>query len=339
MVRGDRPMLRGDPRRGRAGLWCDIREAPALVTFVGVLVEWGILGAIAHRGVAATMEATLSYACFILLVGFGQMLVIALGNGNIDLSIPAVMSLSAIVGVAAMGAGSTTDILIGLLVSVGVGICVGLVNAGSILLLRVPPLIVTLAVGLVADALALVRTSSGEYASVPPGFVSAVSIRFLGIGVLTWVCLGLSPILGVIVHRTVFGRSVSAIGQNRSAAWFAGVREGRTIVVAYLISGVLAALSGVCLAAYAGLSLDLGTPYLLTSIAAVILGGSLITGGRSTVIGVWAGALFLGLALALLEVANTGVPGQYIGEGVLIFAVLGLSRANQLLIQRRRSHG
>ena len=315
-----------------------LSDAPWLITFGGVMVEWTIVTVISGRGVLGTMQTTLTYAAFLLMVGFGQMIVICLGNGNIDLSIPYVMSFSAAVSVGVMGAGSTGEIVLGLVMSVVVGICVGLVNAGSILVLRVPPIVATLAVGFIAESGTLVRSNTLTV-GVPGGLASAVSVNFLGIGVLTWGCLGLSLVLGLIVHRTVFGRSLAAIGQSRAAAWFSGVHEGRVIVRAYVISGVLASLSGVLLAAYGGLTVDLGTPYLLTSVAAVILGGSLIQGGRSTIVGVWAGALFLGLAISLLEVANAGIPGQYIGEGVVIFAVLALSRADQVWGKRRfRSH-
>jgi ribose transport system permease protein len=98
----------------------------------------------------------------------------------------------------------------------------------------------------------------------------------------------------------------------------------RVIIVTYLICGVLAALAGVLLAAYTSPSVDLGTPYLLNSIAVVVLGGSLIGGGRSNVIGVWGGTLFLLLLVTLLNVMNITDATQDIVKGALIILVLAL---------------
>ena len=98
----------------------------------------------------------------------------------------------------------------------------------------------------------------------------------------------------------------------------------RVVIVSYLICGVLAALSGLLLGIYVSPSVSIGIPYLLNSIAVVVLGGSLIAGGRSNVVGVWGGALFLLLLTTLLNVVNIAVASQDIVKGALIIVVLAL---------------
>ena len=92
----------------------------------------------------------------------------------------------------------------------------------------------------------------------------------------------LTAALGVVLHRTVYGQSVLAIGQNSRAAWLAGFRISRTRVVTYALSGMLAALCGALLAAFSGgASLDMGNEYLMASIAIVVIGGTSASGGRA----------------------------------------------------------
>lgn len=213
----------------------------------------------------------------------------------------------------------------GVVVGVIAGLVVGLINSIGILALKIPPIVCTLAVGLLAESATLVW--SGVVTGTVPGtLMSITSARVGGIAAITWVCVPVSCLVALLLHRTKFGRSVQAIGQNIQAARLAGINVTGTITATYLLSGGLAAISGILLAAYGGLTVDLGTPYLLMSVAAVVLGGSLISGGRSNVTGIWAGALFLSFAVTLLEVLNTGVAGQDIGEGALILALLVVMR-------------
>jgi ribose transport system permease protein len=158
--------------------------------------------------------------------------------------------------------------------------------------------------------------------SLPQPLVNATLAKAIGIPIVTFVCLALSVVAAVVLHRTRYGRNVQAIGQNIVAAERAGLPVSRTIVYTYVMSGLLAALSGIFLAAFSGLSLDIGSTYLFTSVAAVVLGGALVTGGRSYVSGVWGGAIFLGLTITLFSVIGASVAVQDIGEGVLILVVL-----------------
>lgn len=307
-------------RRGVAALrWvAQRRPAPA---FAGAFAVWIATAAVAGKGAWPTLTAGADVATFLLLVGIGQMFVITSGNGGIDLSVPYVMTLSAYVTSSVMG-GHNADLPAAFGVAVGIGLAAGLANAGLIELLAMPPIVATLAVGFVADTVVLVH--SGATNAVPsPALVGFVSDRIGSIPVIALVGIAVALCFGWLLHRTAFGRSLQAVGQNRAAARLAGVACGRTVVISYLICALAASITGVLLAAYAGgPSLDMGTSYQLESIAVVVLGGSLIAGGRSNVAGVWAGALLLTLLVTLVNVANVGAGLEDLVQGALIVAVL-----------------
>lgn len=284
---------------------------------------WLVIGIVAGRGVGGTLTSTLQISAFLILVGLGQLLVIASGNGNIDLSVPNVITLSSLLalGVARSGHGST---LAGIGVGLAGGLAVAAANVTTIFVLGVPPIIATLAVGLLTQSAALERAQTFQQLP-PPGLQNFVTERVAGIPVIALVALGVTLLVALLLHRTVFGRTVLAAGQNRKAAKLAGLHETAAMVGCYAISSILAALAGIGLAAFSGPSITLGDPYLLTSIAAVVLGGSLIAGGRANVLGIWSAALLLNLIVTAVYVLKLSVGVQDIVEGAVVIVVVVLS--------------
>jgi ribose transport system permease protein len=293
---------------------------PWIWAFASVIVEWVLLTVIADRGFIPTMQAQITLAPYLVIVSIGQMFVITLGNGNIDLSIPYIMPLAAYfaIGIAGKPGGS---LAVGIAVGLLCGVLVGIVNSLGILLLSIPPIVCTLAVGFLIQTATYVRAANYSE-QLPQPLVNATLAKLAGIPDVTFACVLLSLLAAGVLYRTRYGRGVQAIGQNVVAAERAGLPVSRTVVYTYVLSGVLAALSGIFLAAFSGLTLDIGSTYLLASVAAVVLGGTLVTGGRSFVTGVWGGAIFLGLTVTLLSVAGASVAVQDMGEGVLILLVL-----------------
>jgi ribose transport system permease protein len=311
-------------RRSRVPARAAIQEAvtahPWIWSFAAVLIEWALLGGITSRGFVGTMQAQITLVPYLVIVSVGQMLVITLGNGNIDLSIPYTMPLAAYFSIGVNGTGNG-HLWAGIAVGLACGVVVGLVNSLGIIFLSIPPIVCTLAVGFLVQTATYVRGTNFNGQS-PQSLVNVTLDKVGGIPVVTLACVAFSVVAAVLLHRSSYGRSVQAIGQNIVAAERAGLPLNRTIVCAYVLSGTLAALSGIFLAAFSGLSLDLGSTYLLTSVAAVVLGGALVSGGRSFVTGVWGGAIFLGLTVTLLAVIGASVAVQDMGEGVLILVVL-----------------
>ncbi len=142
--------------------------------------------------------------------------------------------------------------------------------------------------------------------------------------------------MGFLLRRTVYGRAISAVGQNERAAALAGIRTGRVVAAAFIASAILAALTGMLLGAYVGGAfLEMGAPYLLQSLGAVVLGGSLIFGGSSTALGTLFGSLLLVLIVTTMQIVGLPPGTQDIVQGFVVIAVLAL--AGGQAVRRRRS--
>jgi len=298
---------------------------PATPAFVGLVVIWLAIGIIAGRGMWATLSAAIIIATFLVIVGIGQLFVITVGNGGIDLSVSYVMTLSAFLSCQIM-AGQDGNIAAGLLVGVGAGIAAGALSALLIEFVGMPPLVGTLAVGFALQTITLIYSGSvvGVASPALADFTTAHIGPFPIFGIVGIVIVVL---FAIILKRTSYGRRVEAVGQKPIAASFAGARPTLVRGSAYVISGGMAGLGGVLLAAYSGgPSLGLGASYQLASIAVVVLGGSLISGGRGIVSGLWAGAVLLTLLTTFGNITRLSGGWQFVIQGALIVLVLALTR-------------
>ena len=310
--------------RGRLAAVLEAR--PWVWSFAAALLVWiAIAARVAGHGAMATLAVALQFGTFYAVVGIGQMLVIAAGPGNIDLSIPGVMTIA---GYLAMGlAGQVNSgLVLGLFVGLGVGFAAGLFNVLLIGPLRIPPMIGTLAAGFIFQSMAIAY-SSHTHAAPAPLLVAFVSARPLGIPLIALVFIALTALTAFLLRRSIFGRSVLAIGQNREAARLAGLAVRPTLALVYLASGVFAALAGILLSAYSGgAALNMGGDYLLMSIAVVVLGGTSIAGGQASPAGLWGAAILLDLVVTMLNVLGVGAGLRFVVTGIIIIGVLALAR-------------
>jgi ribose transport system permease protein len=146
------------------------------------------------------------------------------------------------------------------------------------------------------------------------------------------VALLLVGLLAWTFRFTSFGKSLAALGQNLEAARLAGIDVNRVQVIAYVMSGVLAAFGGILISArVGGAFLGLGDPYLLETVGSVVVGGTLIMGGRAVPLGTLFGSLFLVLLVTAMQVAHMRIGGQFIAEGALIILVLFLAARRRAL--------
>jgi len=296
--------------------------APA---FIGMIIVWLAIGAIAGRGLWDTLSAGVIIATFLVIVGIGQLFVITVGNGGIDLSVSYVMTLSAFLSCQIM-AGQDGNIVAGLVGGVVAGVLAGTVSAILIEFVGMPPLVGTLAVGFGLQTITLIY--SGSVVGVASPALAAFTTAQIGpIPIFGLLGIVIAVIFAIILKRTSYGRRVEAVGQKPIAAGFAGTNPALIRASAYVISGGMAGLAGVFLAAYSGgPSLGLGSSYQLASIAVVVLGGSLIAGGRGIVSGLWAGAVLLTLLTTLANITRLSGGWQFIIQGALIVIVLALSK-------------
>jgi ribose transport system permease protein len=272
-----------------------------------------------------SLSGILASAAVLCVVAIGQMLVVTTGDGAVDLSIPNVMTLSGFLATSVIS-GNDGQLISGLAVVVLLGSTVGILNALTINHLRIPPIITTLAVGYILTTGTLIFNRGFRTYAVSPLLVSLASTRIADIPVLLILALVASFLAYLVLHRTVYGRSLAAIGQNSEAAYLAGVRVKTTRLVAYVISGVLAALGGVLLSArVGGAFLEMGNPFLLQSVGAVVVGGSSILGGKATALGTFLGSIFLVMVVTTMQVLRLAGGLQQVAQGILIILVLAVA--------------
>jgi ribose transport system permease protein len=263
----------------------------------------------------------LQVASFLGIVATGMMIVILLGH--IDLSVPWVITAGAMMSTAAAGwgQGDVLAIPFGLLC----GAFFGVINGFGVAYLRIPSMIFTLGINAVAQGLMVLRTGGfapQDHATATMHFI-ATGRSLLGIpnALLVWLLVGAGAVF--LLTRTSFGRSVYAIGNSERAAYLSGCDTRRILLLAFALSGALAGLAGVLLAGYSTKAYQaMGDPYLLPAIAAVVLGGTNILGGRGTYLGTIAGVILITLLQSILSVMQIDESGRQIIYGTVIIAML-----------------
>ena len=298
---------------------------PWIWSFLGALAVWLLAIAVAGgQGAAGMLTTALAFAVFTVVVGIGQMFVITLGPGNIDLSLPANIGLSGAVAMTVMD-GADGRIALGLAAAVGTGVLIGLFNDALIRLLRIPPIIATLSSSFVLVS-AGISYGRGLQIKPPPAFADFTTLRVGGLPALALAALLLTALAAVLLRRTIYGRSVLAIGQNARAARLAGLRVGRVRLLTYVLCAALGGLCGALLAGFTGgSSLDMGAEYLLSSIAVVVIGGTAVAGGAANLPGLWGASLFLFMVVTLLNSSGFGAGVRDVLTGVIIIAVITLA--------------
>jgi ribose transport system permease protein len=302
-----------------------IGAKPWIWSFVGALVVW--LAAIAFTrgyGASGMVTAALSLAVFSVIVGVGQMFVITLGPGNVDLSLPANIGLASAVAMKVMD-GSDSMVAVGILAAVASGLAIGICNYLLIWALRIPPIIATLSMSFIIQSVDI-SYGRGLQIKPPPEFADFITLQIFGVPILAIATAVLTIVAAIVLHRTIYGRSVLAIGQNIRAAWLAGIPVGRIRFATYALCAALGGLNGALLAGYfRGASVDIGNEYLLTSIAVVVIGGTSVAGGKANVPGLWGAALFLVLLLTMLNTFGVSAGVRLVTTGLIIIAVITIA--------------
>jgi len=307
-----------------------IARKPWVWSFVAAFLVWFVT--ILFTGGASTLglsQAALTFAAFSIVVGLGQMLIITLGPGNIDLCVPATMTLSGTVALKFMNVENSL-IVAGLLVAIGVGVAVGIGNYLLIKLLRIPPIIATLSMSFIVQSTAI-WTNRGLRIKPPEALARFTTETTLGVPNVAIVALVLSGVAYILLYRSVYGRWIAAIGQSINAARMAGIPVDGVRFATYMLCSVLAAICGYLLASFAGgAALNMGQEYLLTSIAVVVIGGTAVAGGDSNVPGIWGASLFMFLVVSMLNTYGFGAGIRLVMTGLIIIAVIVIAGGRKL---------
>lgn len=236
------------------------------------------------------LENVMSQAAILSVVAFGMTLVVV--TGGIDLSVGGVMSLVGVVEVSLVSVGVAWPLAV--VVGLGVGVLLGSVNAVLVSRLKLPPFIATFGTLGIAAGLALYLADLVGRPILPASFVSLGNDSILGVPYLVMVAVAVLVLLEVIWRATTWGVHLRAAGDNLAVARLSGVPVLRVLSSAYVVSGLLAATAGTMLAGRLGTASPLqGEPFTLAAVAACVIGGVDLFGGRGHLWAAGAGAIFL----------------------------------------------
>ena len=235
------------------------------------------------------LNALLLFTAFLALLGLGQGAVII--SGGLDLSVAWAITFPAIV-VTTYCFGENGPAYWAVPLALAIGLLIGFLNGIVIVLFSLSPIIATLAMAGILEGVSLVFSDGAPIGGSPPALRWFLSGRLLGITPIGWFLVAFALAATVFLNQTAFGRRLYTVGNSVTVARLSGVWTGSIVVGVYMLSGFCSALVGVMLSGFSGQAFfGMGDPFLLQSIAVVVLGGTLITGGRGHFIGILGGAL------------------------------------------------
>jgi ribose transport system permease protein len=283
----------------------------------------------------ARAQATniLRLAVFLGVIAAGQTLVIISGSEGIDLSAGSVVTLTAILTYVLVN-GANEKVLFGLLVAIAVGILIGFLNGVGITFLKISPFVMTLGMSGVVTGAIIVITHGNVTGNVAPIMTRLIARPVaptipIPNAIILWIIFGI--LMWFLLERTTFGRHLFAIGVNRITSRLSGVDVTGTNLLTYSLAGALAGFGGFLLVGNTGVvHLQLGQPFLFPSIAAVAVGGTLLSGGKGSYWGTMAGAIVLTLITSLLTTMQMpdSVRRMVLGATLLVLiSIYGRQRA------------
>lgn len=303
-----------------------LKLSPPLLALL-LAIALFFLGGILRPGFANIDQAIniVRLAAFLGIIAAGQTLVIISGGEGIDLSIGAIVTLGAIL-VFRIVDGDNSMVLPAMAVCLLAGAAIGLVNGLGITALGIPPLVMTLGMAGVVQGIILVVTQGEMIGGSAPMMSILISRPLIGSipgVVIIWVLLGL--VMWLLLQRTGYGKQLFAVGSNRVTSRLSGVRVPLVVLATYVLSGTLAALGGFMVLGFTGsVFLNLGDRYLFPSIAAVVVGGTVLAGGSGSYWGTMSGALVLTLITSLLTALQLPEAFRLMVLGVILLVLLSI---------------
>lgn len=302
-----------------------LRNPVVLAALVAVLLF--VVGQVASPGFAsyAGVMNTLRVAAFLGVIAAGQTIVILAGGEGIDLSVGKVATFAAIV-VARVSQGADDRLVMAIIAALIACAAVGALNGLGVAYLRIPPLVMTL--GMIGVVEGVIRLYSGGQPEgrAPGGLADVVNARTVfDIRGSIWLWLAIAVFVSWLLSRTTFGRRVYALGANRDTAYLSAINVRGNLILVYVASSLFAAVGGIMLLGYTGtVSISLADGYMLTSIAAVVIGGTTLAGGIGGYPGTLIGAIVLTTLTSLLTALRIEPAGRQVVNGVILVALLSI---------------
>lgn len=307
----------------------DVLESVSKYSVYLALLALFVFNLIATNGFASvfTLQNLLFSAAPIIMIAIGQTL--AIGTGGIDLSVGSVMAFGSAMIALYLGYGEVATIII----AVGAAALIGLFNGSLITFARINPLITGLGLLVAVRGLAQAVTG-GSRSSIPSGgvFTWIGNASFLGIPVVALFALAVAGIVALLVRRTTFGRYALFAGSNREAAFLAGTPRNSTLLAIYTLSAAFAGIAGLMISARIGASDPsfIGINFELTAIAAVVIGGTPLAGGRISILGTVAAAIFLQLIDTTFVMQGINFAFAQVFKAILIVGALYLQQSRKV---------
>lgn len=274
------------------------------------------------------MAGILKLASFLGIAAIGQTFAILLGE--IDLSVANTITLGNVIG-AQILMGTDANLPFAFCMVLAAGILVGVCNGIGIKYFKISPFIMTLGMNSVVQGVYMIYTQGapkGKTSAFMSSLCKANGVGFLSGVVVIW--LVLAAVTMFVMKKTNIGRKIFAAGANKNAARFSGINTGKVMFLCYIVSGALAAFTGFLLVGYTGTSyLDVGLSYNDNSIAAVVIGGTAMTGGRGGYLGTFAGVIIMIVLEDFLTIVNIPEAGRQIVQGAILIVLLLIYNRNR----------
>lgn len=307
---------------------------PYLPAIIGVILLL-ILGQFATSGFLSmnNISSILMTTSILTMASIGQAAVIISGDSGLDMSIGAIMSMTALFGPMIVLGSGVTSLIAMVPATILMGAVVGLLNGIGVQILKVVPLVMTLIMSNVVNGFSILVTKGQPSVSVIPE-LQAISHTLIGLlRILPAIVIVLLILLEVLfLRKSRYGRSLFLAGNNVNAANLCGINSKGVIILAYVFAGAIAGLAGLMLVGYAGTAqMDMASEYTMLSVAAVVIGGTKLTGGKGTFIGGALGSLVLILITTILQALNIAAGLRSLIQGIILIAILiANSRAPKL---------
>lgn len=307
---------------------------PYLPAIVGVVLLL-ILGQTVTKGFLAmnNISSILMTTSILTMASIGQAAVIISGDSGLDMSVGAIMSMTALFGPMILVGSGVTSLIVMVPATILMGAVVGLLNGIGVQFLKVVPLVMTLIMSNVVNGFAILVTKGQPSVSVIPE-LQAISRTLVGpLRILPAVVIVILVLLEVLfLRKSRYGRSLFLAGNNVNAANLCGINSRRVITLAYVFAGATAGLAGLMLVGYAGTAqMDMASEYTMLSVAAVVIGGTKLTGGKGTFVGGALGSLVLILITTILQALNMAAGLRSLIQGIILIVILiANSRAPKL---------
>jgi len=256
------------------------------------------------------------------IVAIGQLFVIL--TGGIDLSVASVIAFMSILSAGLMN-GRNEMVYPVALACLGISLVIGLANGLLVTKLRIPAFIATLGMVLIVQGIRFIYSGGMPKGSIPDGLLFFGRASLLWIPLAVWICLAVGAVSTIVLQRMTVGRSIYAAGGNMRTAYMSGINTDRVQIIAYMLSSLWAGFTGLLLTGWVGMADNwLGRGYDLNSIAAVVIGGAVMTGGKGNVWGTLAGACMIALLFNFVVLLGLDADAQRIVRGLVIIGAVGL---------------